>query len=140
MHTHPLDFIVATPMAVMDGLVNTGTTLLEPILKFRISVPEDIGGKVLGDIIQMRGSFDSPVISKGMFTVEGIVPAATSLDYPVKLGSVSGGRAVISTRFSGYRECPAELGKTCPRRGVNPLDRSRYILSVRSALGADWTP
>lgn len=140
MHTHPLDFIVATPMAIMNGLVNTGTKLLEPVLKFRITVPEEIGGKVLGDIIQMRGSFDSPVISKGMFTVEGKFPAATSLDYPVKLGSMSGGRAVVSTRFLGYEECPVELGKTCPRRGVNPLDRSKYILSVRNALGEDWTP
>lgn len=34
----------------------------------------------------------------------------------------------------GYRECSLELGATASRRGVNPLDRSKYILSVRKAL------
>lgn len=134
MHTHPLDFIVATPMGIMDGLVNTGTTLLEPLLQFRISVPEETGNKVIGDIVQMRGSFDSPAIRNGVFTVEGTVPAAASLDYPVRLGIISSGRGTISTRFAGYRECPLELGAAAPRRGINPLDRAKYILSVRNAL------
>lgn len=133
-HTHPLDFVVATPMGIMNGLANTGTTLLEPMLQFRISVPEETGSKVLGDIVQMRGSFDSPVISKGVFTIEGRMPAATSLDYPIKLGSVSGGRGTIMTRFDGYQECPLELGAVTPRRGVDPLDQAKYILSVRRAL------
>jgi ribosomal protection tetracycline resistance protein len=133
-HTHPLDFAVATPMAVMDGLVNTGTTLLEPMLKFRISLPEEAGSKVLGDIIQMRGTFDSPVIKKGIFTVEGRVPVSTSMEYAIRLGSVSGGRGTMTAAFDGYNECPLELGSTAPRRGINPLDQAKYILSVRKAL------
>lgn len=135
MHTHPLDFVVATPMALMNGLVNTGTTLLEPIQRFRISVPEEVGSKVLGDILQMRGAFDSPTITRGVFTVEGNVPVATSLEYPIKLGAVSSGRGVLTTQFAGYRECPLELGATTPRRGINPLDQAKYILSIRKALG-----
>lgn len=133
-HTHPLDFVVATPMGIMDGLVNTGTTLLEPILHFEISVPEDLGGRVLGDLIQLRGAFDSPVIFGGVFTVQGLIPVATSLDYPIKLSSLAGGRSKMKTRFAGYQECPLELGATTPRRGINPLDRAKYILSVRNAL------
>ncbi|MBP1991585.1 GTP-binding protein [Paenibacillus eucommiae] len=44
-HTHPLDFVVATPMAIMDGLNRIGTKLLEPILQFRLTVPEEYGAK-----------------------------------------------------------------------------------------------
>ena len=40
----------------------------------------------------------------------------------------------MSVRLHGYRECPLELGATAPRRGVDPLDTSRYILAARSAL------
>jgi ribosomal protection tetracycline resistance protein len=54
MHSNPGDFLIATAMGIMNGLSNTGTTLLEPILSFRISVPESVGGKVLHDIVQMR--------------------------------------------------------------------------------------
>ena len=133
-HTHPLDFVVATPMGIMDGLVNTGTTLLEPILHFEIAVPEELGGRILGDLIQMRGTFESPVIINGSFVVEGLIPVATSLDYSIKLSSMSSGRGKMKTRFAGYQVCPLELGATTPRRGINPLDRAKYILSVRNAL------
>jgi ribosomal protection tetracycline resistance protein len=134
MHTHPMDFFLATPIAVMNGLVNAGTTLLEPMVTMRISAGEEFMGKIIGDLIQMRGSFDSPVMKAGTFHVEAQLPVATSLEYPIKLGILTSGRAVISTRFLGYQECPVELGATTKRRGVNPLDRAKWILSRRNAL------
>ncbi len=133
-HTHAPDFMVATPMGIMDGLKNTDTTLLEPILWFQITVPEDLSGKVLGDLIQMRAEYENPQIINGKFFVEGTVPVATSLDYSIKLSSFSAGRGLIKTKFNGYKRCSIEEGATCPRRGVNPLDRAKYILSVRNAL------
>ncbi len=135
MHSNPGDFLIATAMGIMDGLQSIGTTLLEPILKFRITVPEEAGGKVLGDIINMRGSFDSPVITNGNFTVEGEMPAATSLDYPVRLGIISSGKGIISSKLSGYKPIALELGAVRERQGVNPLDRAKFILAMRNALG-----
>ena len=132
-HTHPPDFMVATPMGIMDGLDNTGTTLLEPVYNFEITVPEDIGGKVLNDIVEMRGEFDTPEISNDSFFIKGQVPVSTSMEYPVKLSSISGGKGIMKTEFSGYQSCPLEKGDKCPREGVNPLDKSNYILSVRNA-------
>jgi small GTP-binding protein len=134
MHTHPLDFFVATPMAVMNGLVNTGTVLLEPVLEFRISAPQDSGGRIMSDLVQMRGEFEAPVLSNGNITVSGKIPVSTVMDYPVRLSSLTGGRGVLTTRFSGYQPCPLELGATAPRRGINPLDRAKYILYARNAL------
>ncbi|HWI65301.1 MAG TPA: translation factor GTPase family protein [Symbiobacteriaceae bacterium] len=133
-HTHPLDWFVATPMGIMDGLVNTGTTLLEPIYAFRITVPEELAGKVLGDLLQMRGQFDAPVVSGGRFTVDGTVPVSTAMDYPIRLAAIASGRGVMNTRFDGYRPAPPELQASRPRVGVDPRDRSKYILSVRGAL------
>lgn len=134
IHTHPLDFFVATPMAVMNGLTNTGTILLEPMLTMRISAQEDLLGRIMSDVVQMRGEFDSPVIRAGTFKTEALVPVATSLDYPIKLGIMSSGRAVIGASFSGYQKCPPELGASTKRRGVNPLDRAKWILYKRNAL------
>lgn len=134
MHSNPGDFLIATAMGIMDGLQSIGTTLLEPMLQFRIAVPEEVGKKVLGDLIAMRATFDSPVIANGNFTVEGIMPAATSLDYPVRLGIISSGKGILSSKFSGYQEVPLELGAVRERVGVNPLDRSKFILAMRNAL------
>ncbi|MGU3472027.1 GTP-binding protein [Paenibacillus sp. D51F] len=133
-HTHPLDFVVATPMGIMDGLANVGTKLLEPLLSFRLSVPEEFGGKLMNELIAMRGEFEPPVLSGGRMELEGLLPVATSLDFPARLGSLTKGRGTLSASFSGYREAPADVQAERKRRGVNPLDQSRYILAVRNAL------
>ncbi|MCI3921445.1 TetM/TetW/TetO/TetS family tetracycline resistance ribosomal protection protein [Paenibacillus sp. TRM 82003] len=133
-HTHPLDFVVATPMGIMDGLQRIGTKLLEPMLQFRLTVPEEFGGKVMNDLVQMRAAFEASAPAGDRMTIHGRVPVATSLDYAVKLGSLTKGRATLSTFFDGYDDCPPDVKAERPRRGVNPLDTAKYILSVRNAL------
>ncbi|MCH5197781.1 MAG: TetM/TetW/TetO/TetS family tetracycline resistance ribosomal protection protein [Oscillospiraceae bacterium] len=134
IHTHPLDFFVATPMAIMNGLTNIGTTLLEPFLRVRISAGGEYLGKVISHITGMRGEFDSPVITGDSFTLEASLPVATSLDYPVRLASLTNGKGMFFSVFDGYRPCPLELGKTAKRRGPNPLDRAKWILYARDAM------
>ncbi|QQZ63648.1 TetM/TetW/TetO/TetS family tetracycline resistance ribosomal protection protein [Paenibacillus sonchi] len=133
-HTHPLDFAVATPMAIMDGLNRVGTKLLEPVLQVRIVVPEENGGRVMNDLVQMRGTFEPPVLQGERMIIEGRLPLATSLDYPVRLSSYTKGRSTFTSFFAGYEECPPDIRAERTRRGVNPLDQARYILSVRKAL------
>jgi ribosomal protection tetracycline resistance protein len=133
-HTHPLDFAVATPMGIMDGLARVGTKLLEPILQVRIVVPEENGGRVMNDLVQMRGTFEPPVLQGERMIIEGRLPLATSLDYPVNLSSYTKGRSTFTSFFAGYEECPSDVTAERTRRGVNPLDQAKYILSVRKAL------
>ncbi|AIQ39644.1 translation factor GTPase family protein [Paenibacillus sp. FSL R7-0297] len=133
-HTHPLDFAVATPMAIMDGLAHTGTSLLEPVLQVRIVVPEENGGRVMNDLVQMRGTFEPPVLQGDRMIIEGRLPLATSLEYPVTLSSYTKGRSTFTSFFAGYEPCPPDVTAERTRRGVNPLDQAKYILSVRKAL------
>lgn len=134
IHTHPLDFFVATPMAIMNGLHNIGTTLLEPFLKVKISAGSEYLGKVISNITQMRGEFDSPMMTGDSFTLEASLPVATSLDYPVQLASLTHGKGLFSSVFDCYRACPIELGKTAKRRGPDPSDRAKWILYARGAM------
>jgi ribosomal protection tetracycline resistance protein len=134
VHSRPGDFAIATPMGIMDGLVNTGTTLLEPLIRYKIEAPEELLGVVVGDITQMRGSFESPVLQNGRFILIGVLPLATSLDFPVKLSSRSGGKARISTHFEAYGNCTDEQGIIRPYKGISPLDTAKYILKARGAI------
>lgn len=133
-HTHPLDFAVATPMGIMNGLANTGTQLLEPILHVRIVVPEENAGRVMNDLVQMRGRFEPPQLQGERVLIEGHVPLSTSLDYPIELSSYTKGRSTFASSFAGYEPCPPDVHAERVRRGVNPLDQAKYILSVRKAL------
>jgi ribosomal protection tetracycline resistance protein len=134
VHSNPGDFVVATPMGIMDGLTNTNTTLLEPLVSFKISATEDLLGAITSDITQMRGTFESPEMENGKFILNGILPVSTSLDFPVRLSSRSGGKAKISTNFYGYQKCADELGQTREYKGISPLDTAKWILKARKAL------
>ncbi len=134
IHSRPGDFIIATPMGIMNGLVNSGTTLLEPFVTFRIKATEDLLGLITSDITKMRGTFDSPEMDNGKITLTGFLPVSTSHDYAVKLSSRSGGKAEISTQFAGYRPCADELGVVRPYKGISPLDEAKWILKARGAM------
>ena len=134
VHTHPLDFIVATPMAIQDGLRRGGGVLLEPVLEITFAAPSGCSGRIISDIQQMRGEVTDSSADEETVTLRALVPAASFMDYPVKFASLTGGRGSMSTALHGYRECPIELGNTSPRRSVDPLDTAKYILAARSAL------
>lgn len=137
IHTHPLDFFVCTPMAFMNGLSEIGSTILEPLLKIRVTAPEELSGKIFSEIIKMGGEYDTPVIRSGIATLEAIVPVATSMNFPERLATLSSGKAVLSQNFYGYRECRDSEEHINPRRGVNPLDRSKWILWARGAYQSE---
>ncbi len=133
-HTHPLDFIVATPWAIQDGLARGGSVLLEPILRIRFLLPPECVGRVMSDVAGMRGTVVDTQADAERVVLTALVPLASSMDYAQVLSAVTSGRGGMSVQLNGYAPCPLELGTTCPRRGVDPLDTSRYILAARSAL------
>ena len=133
-HTHPLDFIVATPMGIQDGLRRGGNVLLEPILSIRFLLPADCVGRVMSDVALMRGEVTSTITQGERVILTALVPVESSMDYATTLAAVTGGRGGMSVALHGYRECPLELGATAERRSVDPLDTSKYILAARSAL------
>ena len=136
-HTHPLDFALATPMGILDGLQRGGPVLLEPMLRCRFTVPGTSAGRLMSDLATMRARFDAPVARGDMMVLEAMVPAATSLDYPVQLAAYTGGRGAMVSQLAGYEPVALELGATCTRRGVHPLDTAKYILAARKALEGD---
>lgn len=133
-HTHPLDFIVATPWAIQDGLQNGGSILLEPVLRVLFRVPPEYNGRIISDVNAMRGEVTAISGEEDAASLDVLIPASECMDYPVRLAQITGGRGGMSIRLHSYRDCPLELGACAPRRGVDPLDTSKYILAARSAL------
>jgi len=134
MHSRPGDFMIATPMGLLKGLKEADTKLLEPILKFRISAPEEFLGKIAGELNQLRAVFANPEFDDGKFHLEGEAPAATTMDFNIRLSSLTGGKGKVKFSFSGYQDCPEEEGYERAFKGVNPLDESQWILHARGAF------
>ncbi|MFC1898537.1 GTP-binding protein [Candidatus Cloacimonadota bacterium] len=134
IHSRPGNFVIATNIALMGAFTAAGTTLLEPILLYSITIEEEKCGRVMSDIVRLRGSYETPEIVSGMALIKGIIPAATSLDYQLTLSSISAGKSAFRTSFHSYQKCITEDGVVRPYRGINPLDRSKYILKMRGAI------
>ena len=128
--TKPSDFRAVTPIAVMNALKVAGTILLEPIQEYELNISRDEAGMVIKDLIAMRASMDEQSVVEERFIIKGIIPVATSMEYPVKIASLSQGRSTFKTKFLGYRECPLEYGRSKQRKTVDPSDRENYILSI----------
>lgn len=134
VHTHPLDFFVATPMAVMYALQNAGTGLLEPILAAELSGPEKALGKTISLLVARRGEFDSPKMESGWFVLSARIPAEAAMDLPVEFAVLTSGEGRYEAMFFRYAPCPASMMARRERLGPDPLDRPRFILAARSAL------
>jgi ribosomal protection tetracycline resistance protein len=87
-------------------------------------------GNVIKDLLNMRGEIIDQVILGDNCIIKGIIPVATSLDYPVRIASLSQGRSTFKTKFKGYRECPLELAVIRKRKTADPSDRERYLQSI----------
>lgn len=134
IHTHPLDFIVATPWAIQDGLEKGGSQLLEPVLEIRFYLPEEFVGRVMSDVSAMRGTVLETKVEGKRTVLTAQVPAATCMEYSEQLKSLSGGRADMTAHLWGYQNAPEEVQARRTRLSVDPLDTSKYILAARSAL------
>lgn len=134
IHSRPSDFVIATPMGIMNGLQNSGTTLLEPVLEFTLTVPENKCGRAMSDITRLRGTFSPAFFNNNFAKIRGIIPASTSLNYQIEVSSYTSGKGKFSTYFHSYQPCTLDEGKTRSFRGISPLDRAKYILKARKAI------
>jgi translation elongation factor EF-G len=104
-HTSGGDFRQATFRAIRYGLEQSESILLEPYYDFSIKVSQELSGRVMTDMIKMKGLIDAPV-SDGIYSIiAGMVPVSTSMDYPSELASFSGGKGVMNMYFKGYGTC-----------------------------------
>ena len=128
--TNPSDFRAITPIAVADAVKASGTVLLEPMLSFEVKVGREETGTIIKELIGMRAVLQDQVLEEDRFIIKGIIPMATSLDYPMKVAAFSKGRSVFKTSCAGYKECSLEQGLVRPRKAVDPSDRERYLQSI----------
>lgn len=136
IHTHPLDFFLATPLAIMDGLKNAGTKLLEPICALTFHGPAMYLGKILSLVNLRRGTVVDTAQDEAHFRLTAHLPLAEILDLQQTIASITGGTCLYHSGFSHYAPCPAGVQATRDRIGVNPLERSKFILYMRDALQA----
>ena len=104
-HTEGGDFREATYRAIRQGLMEVGTTILEPYYDFEITVPSEQVGRVMTDIENMNGSFEAPRESSGGTVITGSAPAVTIVNYHSSLIAYTKGQGTINLSNAHYDVC-----------------------------------
>jgi elongation factor 2 len=125
VHRGPAQVLPAIRKAVYGAIMLANPTLLEPIQKVFINVPQDYMGAATREIQNRRGQIVDMSQEGDMATLESTVPVAEMFGFAGDIRSATEGRCLWSTESAGFVRLPPELQKTIikeirARKGLSP--------------------
>jgi elongation factor G len=114
---HPVDssemaFKVAASLAYKQGCAEANPTLLEPIYRLEVTIPDEYMGDIIGDINRRRGRIlGMNPQNGGLQQVVAEVPLAEVFKYATDLRSMSQARGSFRMTLERYEELPGNLAE-----------------------------
>ena len=102
-------FKIAGSMAFKEACQKAGPTLLEPIMKVCVIVPDEYMGDVIGDLNSRRGQIQGFEARSGAQQIDAFVPLAEMFGYATDLRSRTQGRGQYTMEPSHYIEIPKNI-------------------------------
>ena len=102
-------FKIAGSMAFKEACRKADPTLLEPIMKVSVIVPDEYMGDVIGDLHSRRGQIIQLEARPGAQQIDAYVPLAEMFGYATDLRSRTQGRGQYTMEPSHYVEIPKNI-------------------------------
>ncbi len=102
-------FRVAASMALRAAAKKANPSILEPMMKVTITVPEDYLGDVMGHVTARRGRVEGMEAHGNSQIVNAIVPLAEMFGYATTLRSSTQGRGTFMMVFDHYEDVPKSV-------------------------------
>ena len=102
-------FKIAGSMAFKEACRKADPTLLEPIMKVCVIVPDEYMGDVIGDLNSRRGQIIKLEARSGAQQIDAHVPLAEMFGYATDLRSRTQGRGQYTMEPSHYIEIPKNI-------------------------------
>ena len=107
--SNEMAFKIAGSMAFKEAMRKGGMTLLEPIMRVDVVVPEDYMGDVIGDLNSRRGRIEGMDSHNGASTIHSLVPLSEMFGYATDLRSKTQGRGNYSMFFDHNEPVPKNI-------------------------------
>jgi elongation factor G len=104
-------FKIAGSMAFKDAAKKAHPTLLEPVMRVEVVVPEEYMGDVIGDVTSRRGHIQSMEARGGSQVINTRVPLSEMFGYATDLRSKTQGRGSYSMHFDRYEPPPPSVSQ-----------------------------
>ncbi len=102
-------FHIAGSMCFKEAMKKADPTILEPIMKVEITMPEEYLGDVIGDVNSRRGRIESMDDVGNGKIVKAYVPLSEMFGYATDLRSKTQGRGNYSMFFEKYEPVPKSV-------------------------------
>lgn len=102
-------FKIAGSMALQSAVKKAGITLLEPIMKLEVTIPENFMGTVIGDISSKRGKILGTEKRSKAVIIKSYVPLSEMSGYATIIRSLTEGRGFFYMEPSHYEEVPKNI-------------------------------
>ena len=107
--SNDLSFQLAGRLAFKKAMEQAKPTLLEPVMKVEIEVPDEFAGAIMGDLNSRRGRIQGMDNKGGKTVVKAEVPMAEMLTYGADLTSMTQGRGSFNMEMDHYDIVPQQL-------------------------------
>jgi len=102
-------FKIAGSMALQEAVKRAGPTLVEPIMKLEVTIPEAFMGVAIGDISSKRGKILGTEKRSRAVVIKSYVPLSELSGYATTIRSLTEGRGVFYMEPSHYEEVPKNV-------------------------------
>ncbi len=111
---HPVDskdiaFQIAGREVFKRVMQQAGPSMLEPIYKVQVTVPEEYTGDIIGDLNTKRARVQGMDQRAGKTIITALAPLAEMQRYSTDLRSLTQGRGLFSMSFDHYEEVPSHI-------------------------------
>lgn len=127
------DYRLLTPLVLMAALKRAGTTVLEPVLRFRLEFPAQDLGSIMSILSELEAQPGSPETNGSISVLEGVIRVAPLHHLQARLPELTCGEGVLESAFAGYRPVQG-APPSRPRTDRNPLDRADYLRRVTRSI------
>ncbi len=124
--------------ALMKAKQNGCVRLLEPMLRFTLSVPNALSGRALTDLQTAGAAYDAPVVKNDETTITGRGPFATLHAYAAEVAAYAHGKGRFCAEPDGFAPCQ-NADEVIAARGYDPTaDVNHPPHSIFCAHGAGF--
>jgi elongation factor G len=109
--SNEMAFKIAGSIALQEACRKAHPTLLEPIMKVEVLVPQEYMGDVIGDLNGRRGKIQGIKVRAGSQAIEAGVPLSEMFGYATDLRSRTQGRATYTMEFDRYDPVPKQIAE-----------------------------
>ncbi|HET6348325.1 MAG TPA: hypothetical protein VFH88_04500, partial [Candidatus Krumholzibacteria bacterium] len=117
-------FKIAGSMAFKEACRKAQPTLLEPVMRVEVVVPEEYMGPVISDLNSRRGQLQGRESRAGSDIIRAEVPLAEMFGYATDLRSKTQGRASFTMHFSHYADAPASIAEEVIARATGRVAKA----------------